>query len=507
MLVEIALEMPGLELFHTRDGEGFVVIPAGDHNELWSLRGGPVRRWLSGRYFAQEASAPNAQALQDAIGVLEGKATFEGGQHEVHLRVAQDDVGAIYLDLADDHWQAVRIDAAGWEVVHDPPVKFRRTRGMRPLPNPMAGGAVDELRDYVNVHDEEWPLLVALLVAALRPKGPFPVAAVHGEQGSAKSTTVRVLRELIDPNVAALRSEPRSGQDLMIAARNGWLLAFDNMSTLPPWLSDALCRLSTGGGFATRELYSDSDEVLIDVQRPVAVNGIAELATRGDLLDRAVVLSLPRIDRYRTEDEFWPAFEQARPRILGALLHAVSTALANVKNVTLDRPPRMADFARWSVAAEPALAIGRGAFLAAYRSNRADAAAIALESSPLAQPLRTLADVGYVGSATELLRRLADLAGDDATHRQGWPKSASALAAQLRRLAPDLRRTGLNIDFDRDVDRARSRLITLRTVPETSVQSVQSVQQGDGADGADGESRARSNGHDAAQQVTLETTL
>jgi len=95
-----------------------------------------------------------------------------------------------------------------------------------------------------------------------------PPLALHGEQGTAKSTTGRTLRDLIDPKAAPMRSEPRNGHDLMIAAHNGWLLAFDNVSRLSPWLSDAICRLATGGGFATRELYSDTDEVLIDVQRP-----------------------------------------------------------------------------------------------------------------------------------------------------------------------------------------------------------------------------------------------
>jgi hypothetical protein len=104
-----------------------------------------------------------------------------------------------------------------------------------------------------------------------------------------------VARRLIDPNGAPLRSEPREIRDIMIAATNGWIVAYDNLSRLPDWLSDALCRLSTGGGFSTRELCSDTDEVLFEAQRPVALNGIEELATRADLLDRAVLVYLPRI--------------------------------------------------------------------------------------------------------------------------------------------------------------------------------------------------------------------
>ena len=239
-------------------------------------------------------TTPGAQALQDGLLALEGLAFFEGLLHEVELRLARHE-DAIYLDLADDHWNIVEITAQGWQLVEEAAVRFRRSRGMQSLPVPISGGRVDDLRDYVNVADEDWPILVAWLVAALRPQGPFPVLALHGEQGSAKSTTVRVLRELIDPNVAPLRSEPRNGRDLAIAANNGWVLAYDNLSAISDWLSDAFCRIATGGGFSTRELYSDTDEVLIDAQRPLALNGIAELATRPDLLDRALPLYLPRI--------------------------------------------------------------------------------------------------------------------------------------------------------------------------------------------------------------------
>jgi hypothetical protein len=165
--------------------------------------------------------------------------------------------------------------------------------------------------------------LIAWLVAALGPRGPYPVLALFAEQGSGKSMTGRILRDLVDPNSAPLRAEPRDGRDLMIAANNSWCLAYDNLSYLPPWLSDALCRLSTGGGFTTRELYTDQDEVIFDSQRPVLLTSIEEVATRSDLLDRCVIIYLPAIpeDRRRPEAEILTAFEAARPRIHPGHLH------------------------------------------------------------------------------------------------------------------------------------------------------------------------------------------
>ncbi len=232
---------------------------------------------------------------------------------------------------------------------------------MLPLPTPEPGGSIDELRSFLNEDDDTWRLIVAWLVAMLRPRGPYPALALFAEQGSGKSTTGRLLRELIDPNAAPLRAEPHDGRDLMIAANNSWCLAYENLSHVPPWLSDAFCRLSTGGGFATRELYTDQDEVIFDSQRPVLLTSIEEVATRSDLLDRCLVIWMGAIrdEERRSEDEMYAAFEQVRPRILGALLDAVATALRELPNVKLPGLPRMADFALWVTAAETALGCPR----------------------------------------------------------------------------------------------------------------------------------------------------
>ena len=216
----------------------------------------------------------------------------------------------------------------------------------------------------MNIADEDWPLLTAWMGATLRPRGPYPLLVLNGEWGSAKSTTARVIRALTDPNAASLRAAPRNEHDLVIAAHNGWLVALDNLSRVQPWLSDALCRLATGGGFAARRLYTDAEEVLFDAMRPILLIGIEELPTRGDLIDRSVITTLPRItdERRQAEESFWPAFEQARPELLGAILTALSTAMRRLPGVSLTRLPRMADFARLAVAAEPALGVPRPRF-------------------------------------------------------------------------------------------------------------------------------------------------
>ncbi len=419
--------------------------------------------------------AANSEATQSALNVLEGMARFArpedhkpkypgqpcpGQEHPAHVRLAEQD-GVVYVDLCDEQWRVVIVGSAGWRVGHDRLVRFRRAKGMLALPVPVVGGSVNELRHFVNVTDEEWPLLLGWLLAAMRPRGPYPVLCLHGEHGSAKSTTARVLRALTDPSGAPLRSEPKEPRDLMIAASNGAVLAFDNLSHVPAWLSDALCRLSTGGGFATRELYTDNEEVIFDAMRPVILTGIEELATRSDLLDRAVLLTLPTIpeDRRRTETQFWAAFDTAAPAILGALLTAVSEAMRRLPAVKLSRLPRMADFALWATAGERALGLADGAFIAAYTGNRQGANELAIEASPVAGPLLALMESTpeWTGTASDLLAAL-DAKADDRTRRlHGWPKGARALTGIIKRLAPNLRRMGIEVDTTGHIGRGKAK--------------------------------------------------
>lgn len=465
LLVDLA---EAAAFFHTPDGDPFADVAVAGHRETWPLRTKGFRRWLAQTYYDSYGSAAGSQAVQDALGVLEGRALFAGDERAVHVRVASLG-GVLYLDLGDPAWRAVEVTVMGWKVIDDVPVRFRRPRGALPLPAPEPGGALDALVPFVNVAKGDWPLVVAWLVAALRAVGPYPVLNLLGEQGSAKSTTARVLRALVDPNRSPARAEPREARDLAVAAANSWVVSFDNVSRLPVWLSDSVCRLSTGGGFGTRELYSDADEVIFDAQRPVIMNGIAELATRPDLLDRSLLLYLPRIagKQRRAEADLWADFDGACPRLLGAALDAVVGALRNLPTTALAEPPRMADFALWATAAEPALGLEPGAFLAAYCGNREAADSLALEASPIAQPVLDLLPVGtWRGTATQLLHALVLKADEDAQRQPGWPRGASALSNELRRLAPVLRAAGLAVMFERQAKTGR-RLIVLERSGKT----------------------------------------
>jgi hypothetical protein len=463
ILVELA---QSAELFHAADGTGFADLDINGHRETWPIRAKGFRRRLARSFFEATQGAPSSEALQSALNVIEAKAHFDAPERMVHIRVGGLD-DRLYLDLGDETWRAVEIDAIGWRVIDNPPVRFRRAAGMQRLPMPVSGGSVETLRSFLNVKtDTDFVLVVAWALAVLRNRGPYPVIVLSGEQGSAKSTFSAILRALLDPNTAPLRALPREDRDLFIAASNGHVLAFDNVSGLPGWISDTLCRLATGGGFAVRQLYTDQDEVLFDAARPVILNGIEEIVTRPDLADRAVFLTLQPIpeERRRPEQELWAAFDAERPRILGVLLDAVVVGLKRLPETRLEKLPRMADFALWATACETAL-WPAGTFWSAYCGNRDEAVEGVIDADPIATAVRAImaTRTEWTGTASELLGALGETAGERVAKSKTWPDSPRALAGRLRRAATFLRKIGIEIGFGRE-GRARTRTINITTI-------------------------------------------
>src|SRR5262245_22723448 len=332
------------DLFHTASGTAFADIMNDGQRETWPIRSKAFRAWLRRRYYEASGQGASAAEIRSALDLLEARAQFDGPERAVHIRIAEH-TGHIYLDLVDDPWRAVEIGPDGWRVIECPPVRFRRPAGMLPLPMPEQGASIEALNSFLNLsNSNDFVLIVAWLLAALRPGGPYPVLAILGEQGSAKTVLSKLLKALIDPNAAPVRALSREERELMIAANNGYLLAFDNLSGLPNWLSDALCRLASGGSFAVRQLYTDQEEVLFESTRPILLNGIEDVISRPDLGDRAIFLTLPPIGdaQRRPEGELWRQFELVRPHILGALLDAVAHGLRALGHVRLEAPPRLA---------------------------------------------------------------------------------------------------------------------------------------------------------------------
>lgn len=470
------------ELFHSSDRTAFARVRLRGGRLLTSpIRSSDFRDWLIRRFRETSRGAPSSQSLDTALRALEAEAVLDGAEREVFLRVGGGPTVS-YFDLADDDGRMVCASATGWSVVRDADVRFRRSRYMAPVAEPAANGDLNELRELLGLADDDrWRLLVSWMVFALRPpgSGTYPVLVLTGQQDSGKSTTARAMRALLDPNRAGLRGEPKEPQELLVMARNSWCVAIDNLSRLPEWMSDWLCRLADGTGLSKRELWTNEDEWVLSAQRPVVINGIGDLAQRGDLLSRALVIELnPLTGRRRlTEREFWRRFDAIRSRTLGALLDALVAGIARESTVDLPEPPRLADFARLGTAIEPAMGWDPGAFVRAHAENQATGDQIVLEESPLVPPLRLLLDNGaWEGTASDLLDTLTELAGEQ--HARRLPKAANSLSGHLQRLAPSLRAIGITFERMPPEGKERRRQIRLEIHPRGPIASSASRDDG-----------------------------
>jgi hypothetical protein len=454
-----------VSLFHTATGVAYVDLEIDQHRETWPIRSKQFRAWLRRRHYERTREAVGLATIRSILDLLGARAQFDAPERAIHIRVAQHE-DRIYLDLADHRWQAVEIGPDGWRIMTHPPVRFRRTAGMLPLPMPETGGSIETLGSFLNIQTrDDFAMVVSGLLGALHHPGPFPLLAIAGEQGSAKTVLSKILRALVDPNVAPVRALPREQRDLMIAANNGHVLAFDNLSGLPTWLSDALCRLASGGSFALRQLFTDEDEILFHATRPAILNGIEDIVCRPDLADRSVFLMLDPIsdDRRRPEKALWREFETARPGILGALLDGVVHGLQRLPHIRLEKLPRMADFVLWGTACETAF-WPPGTFLRAYNANRRAAIEGVIELDPVANFVREIMAERstWVGRASDLLQ--ARVGEKNAPSRTAaWPTNPRALAARLRRCQTFLRTAGIEIVFSRE-GRMGSRIIRMTSL-------------------------------------------
>lgn len=438
--------------FTGNDGDLYASVKMNGHTECYRLNSTPFNNYLSNLFYSEHNTVIGAQARADAKAVM-GFWCAERIE-SVYVRVAAGGE-KIYLDRGTPDWSAIEIDASGWRIVTNPPVNFRRTSAMGELPTPVESDDASQLSLFMNVDADQWPLLVAFAVGCMYPQGPYPVLILTGEQGSAKSTTLRVLKRLIDPSAAELRRQPEDIRDLMIAASNTWLLTYDNVSYLKDEVADTMCVIATGGGFSRKANYTDGDEYIINVMRPQAINGIGDFATRGDLLDRAIIITPPVIPENQREDEksFWGRFDQMKPALLGALLHCVSTGLRNLESTKLQAKPRMADFARFAVAAEPGYnAGGETSFIDLYLENREQNTASILETSPLARVVwEIVTNLGgrWAGKSRDLFTDIQAGASESDRRSAGWPGAENKLKSPLMRIAPALRKAGVDVQYRR----------------------------------------------------------
>lgn len=454
-LVEIAQERYRFGV--STEGETFAVPSSGPRVAV-SLRGNKnsLRGQLAREYFHKTSKAAPQQALADALLVIDGIAQ-ETEPEPLHLRVAEHG-GAHWLDLGDTTGRAVRIAADGWTVVPEPPVLFKRTALNGALPEPEHGGSLDDLWSRLNVAESDRPLVLAWLVSILYPDMAHPVLALFGEQGTGKTTAQKAIISCLDPGPVPTRKPPRDADSWVTAAAGSWVVGLDNLSTVPDWLSDSICRAVTGDGDVRRKLYTDGEHHVFAFRRVLAINGIDVGALRGDLSERLLPVALEPIPESERlcDSEIWPSWQREHPRILGALLREAARIARLLPFVRLESKPRMADFARIVAAVDEALGTDG---LATYLEKQGSLAADSLSVDPFIEAVRSLGE--FEGTASDLLDRVTP-----DRPPKGWPAAARVATQRLRRHSPALRRAGFEVSDDGGRNHRNAAIWSIRQRPE-----------------------------------------
>lgn len=449
----------GAELFTDGDGNAYCSVPLDDGRTNHRVGSTALKQWLRHQAHVVLQKPVSTGPLNEAIATLEAIAIYEGPKHRVYSRVAGEP-SSIEIDLGRSDGRVVQIKSGTWAISQSTQYRFVRGSGYGELPLPVVGGSLSDLQSLLRLEDDNFRLLLAFLINALKPTGPYFALLVEGEQGSGKSFFCQLVKRLIDPNGAERLRMPDNERDLMIHAKEYWLLNYDNASGMKPEMSDALCSLATGGGVAVRRLYTDGELHVMAYARPFVINGISGYANRPDLLERGIPVRLPPMasDTRSTEEELTSRLGEILPGVLGALYDAVALAIQGYPATEAPRQLRMADAGRWIAAAEPAFGLPAGAVIAAIVDAQDRLFVERANDDALIIRLRELvASREFAGHVGELFALL------DVANHQGLPRSPSRLSTLLERMRPSMIRAGLEVTFGRD-NRGR----TLRIRDENS---------------------------------------
>lgn len=435
------------EFFHDADGRGYAQFERGGHRETALISSAGFGEWLCQEYYREHGRIASDQASTTAIARLNGHAKYSGPEREAYLRHAFVE-GAYWIDLCDSEWRAVRVNRSGWTIVDRPPVPFIRTPAMRPLPVPKKRGSLKPLWQCLNIPEPVRNLFLACMLECFRPETPHLVIEFVGQKGTSKSTTQDFARSLIDPNKSNNRTPTRTTEDLVAVASSSYVVSLENVSQLSDEQQDDLCRLTTGAGFARRKLYTDFEEGVVSLKRPVFLNGISANVTAADLLDRTVSFELSVPANRRTSGDLKKSFESSAGSIFGGILDLFVASLVKLDGVKVATDlPRMADFGCWGEAVYRAQGLPAGAFLKDFEANRRASSLRVIESSPVVTAIRSFLERRggqYEGTVGDLLAGLDDLRPK---HGHAWPRSAKGLSDILRKSADPLLQTGVSLEF------------------------------------------------------------
>jgi hypothetical protein len=442
-IVEDILNGPAM-LFHDQYNHAFIA-PVGNGSQVMKINSSEFKSWLTGKLWGDYSNVISSGTISNVLQTLTGVANFESREIDLSVRTSYID-GHLWYDCGKS---AIEISTKGWYMKEKPPVLFRRFAHQKKQTIPEYGGNIKDLLPFVNLQNESDKLLfLVFTISAFIPGFPHPILILHGPQGAGKSTPMRLIKELVDPSTIQGVAAPKDPGQFGQFAHHHSVLMFDNLSGMPVWLSDALARASTGDGFSKRTLFTDDDDFVFKIQKVIMLNGINQVVTKADLLDRSILLSVKRIDAAQRipEDQFWKNFNDKRASLLGAIFDSIAKAMSIYPTVTLTELPRMADFAKWGYAIAEAIGYKGNVFIDAYTENIGRQNEEAIEASPVAQAIiEFMSDkTEWSDTAATLLQSLNRIAKfNDLKSSVLWPKDPQWLSKRLNEIEPNLQTRGI----------------------------------------------------------------
>lgn len=468
----------GSELWHDQYGKPWITHTFNDRVEHQEIPSQGFRDTLVIRNFNAGRSPIGSTVMESTIETLAALARAKSSpEYPTPLRVARHE-GRVYLDLNNEQKEVVEITTNGWRIVTDCPVRFVRNATMKSLQLPQRGGDLKSLRQFINIRDEQWPLLLGWILAAMKPEGPYPILMLTGPAGSAKSTAARLLHQLCDPNAVKLLAPTTNEEQMVLAALNNHLICYDNLKQIGFDFSNSLCRLSTGAGMLKRQLYTNTEVISADITRPVILTGIGQIATTDDLLERCIQLELSPIQskQRRMEKYIYADFDNALPQLLGCLCDAVSAALSNENRPQRAEQIRLADTQHWVEGAEAELGLDTGSFATAMANNLSSHRETILGSSSVFKALEQVLQSrgSFTGNYAELLQALRGTGVD-----RNFPNTAVGLSSELQRLSSSLPDAGILMEDQGKNNKGRKIVIKRLALDSNEIRSNSSLQDGE----------------------------
>ncbi|MFR5875731.1 MAG: hypothetical protein ACLUFN_04505 [Eubacterium sp.] len=442
----------GCELFCDSSNEAYASVTINEHKEILPIDSKDFYWYLNHLYYKEFKRPINKDNLLQVINVMLSEARF-GTDKKIKLsnRVTEYQ-NAFWYDLTNADWQAVKITENGWTIENNVPILFNRYRHQQAQILPNNNGDINRILKYINIKNNH-TLFLCWLVSCFVPDIPHSVLVVYGEMGSAKSTACSLLKQLIDPSALDTLTIQKDMRSLVVNLQQHWFLPFDNVSYINEEVSDTLCRAITGVGIQQRKLNTNAEDCIFTFKRCFAINGINNIATRSDLLDRAVLMELSRIsDKDRKElAEVQNDFKKDLPYILGGIFDILAKAITIYPNVKLNKLERMADFTRWGYAIGEALDNKGQIFLDEYKKNIDSQNIEAVNNDVVATlMIEFMRDKKeWTGRMSELLNALLNLTsncGISANSKQ-IPKAANHLSRRLKVLKSNLNSMGISFDI------------------------------------------------------------